>query len=97
MMEIMPDLENSDPRAPIPLEDFRATFNVDWDDDLPVEPVIGREIVTTYIYESDVFARFDPLKHPDRLSKGVYTAVYGDFLQTCDDIIQSADVIKERL
>lgn len=97
MMDIMPDLHNSEPREAIPLEDLRATFDVDWDDDFSVESVIEREIVTTHIYESDVFARFDPLRHPDRLSKGVYAVVYGDFLQTCDDIIQSADVIEEGL
>ena len=96
MMDIMPDLHEPEPTVRIPLDDLRATFDVDWDDGLSVEPVMDREIVTTHIYESDLFARFDPLKQPDRLSKGMYAVVYGDFLQTCDDIIQSADVIEEK-
>lgn len=94
MIDILPYLHDPEPNAPIPLDDLRATFDVDWDDGLSVDPVIDREIDQTHIYESDVFARFDPLKHPDRLSKGMYAAAYGHFLQTCDDIIQSADVIE---
>jgi hypothetical protein len=96
MLGILPDLYDPKPSAPIPLDDLRATFDVDWDDDSSVEPLIDREIDKTHIYESDVFARFDPLKNPDRLSRGMYAAVYGHFLQTCDDIIQSADMIDER-
>ena len=93
MIDILPDLYDPGPSTMIPLDDLRATFDVDWDDGPSVKSVIDREIDRTHIYESDVFARFDPLKHPDRLSKGVYAAVYSHFLQTCDDIIQSADAI----
>lgn len=96
MIDILPDMYDPEPEAPIPLEELRATFAVDWDDRLPVGSMVDREIDNTYIYESDAFAKFDPLKHPDRLSKGMYAAVYGHFLQTCDDIIQSTDVIKGR-
>ena len=96
MIDILPDLHDPKPGASIPLDDLREIFDVDWNDGLSVESVIDQEIDITHIYESDVFARFDPLKHPDRLSRGMYAAVYGDFLQTCDDIIQSAEVIEER-
>ena len=94
MIEILPELYGSKSSAPILLDDLRTTFEVEWDERSPVEPVIDQEIDSTYIYESDMFATFDPLRHPDRLSRGVYAAVYGNFLQTCDDIIQSADVIE---
>lgn len=94
MIDILPEFYDTEPNVPIPLDDLRATFDVDWDDGLSVESVIDREINRTYIYDSEVFAKFDPLKHPDRLSRGMYAAVYGDFLQTCDDIIQSADMIE---
>ncbi|MNW02651.1 hypothetical protein D3C71_1984700 [compost metagenome] len=79
------------------MNDLRSTFNVEWDDSAPAELIIDPEINHTHIYESDSFARFDPLKHPDRLSRGMYAAVYGHFLETCDDIIQSAELIKGRL
>lgn len=97
MMDILPDLHNPEPTPPIPLDDLRETFDVEWDDDASDELVMDLEINHTHIYESDAFTRFDPLKYPDRLSRGMYAAVYGHFLQTCDDIIQSADVIDERL
>ena len=96
MVDILPELHDPKPSASISLDDLRATFDVNWDDDLSADLVIDRDIDRTHIYESDVFARFDPLKHPDRLSRGMYAAVYGDFLQTCDNIIQSADVIEGR-
>lgn len=95
MISILPESKDFQPSEPIPLDALRDTFDVDWDDKLLDEPMIGREINKTHIYESDVFAKFDPLKHPGLLSRGVYAAVYGDFLQTCDDIIQSADAIEE--
>jgi hypothetical protein len=95
MTDILPDLHDPEPSAPIPLDALRATFDVDWGSESSVDPVIDREIDRTYIYESDVFARFDPLKQPDRLSRGMYATVYGHFLQTCDDIIQSADGTEE--
>ena len=96
MTDILPDLHDNEYGNLIPLNELRTSFDVDWDDELPVESVIDREIDTTYIYESSLFARFDPLKHPDRLSRGMYAAVYDHFLQTCDNIIQSADMIEGR-
>jgi hypothetical protein len=95
MIDILPKMYESAPSAPIPLNDLRETFAVDWDDETSVEGAMEPEINGTFIYESDVYARFDPLKHPDRLSRGMYAAVYGDFLQTCDDIIQSANMSEE--
>ena len=97
MIDILPNWHDPEPSVPIPLDELRATFAVDWDDGLSVGSMVDREIDNTYIYDSDVFVRFDPLKHPDRLSRGMYAAVYGHFLQTCDDIIQSTDVIEGRL
>lgn len=97
MIDVLPDLHGARESALIPLGDLRSTFDVEWDDNFVAESVIDQEIDHTYIYESDAFARFDPLKNPDRLSKGIYAAVYGHFLQTCDEIIQSADVIEGRL
>ena len=96
MVDILPDRHDPEQSSLIPLADLRETFNVEWDDGAPVEAEIEMEIVATHIYESDLFVKFDPLKNPDRLSRGVYAAVYGDFLQTCDDIIQSTEVFKER-
>jgi MinD-like ATPase involved in chromosome partitioning or flagellar assembly len=95
MIDILPKMYDSAPIASIPLDDLRTTFAVDWDDETPVDGAMGPDIEGTYIYESDVYARFDPLRHPDRLNKGMYAAVYGHFLQTCDDIIQSANVSEE--
>ncbi|MFC7540384.1 ParA family protein [Siccirubricoccus deserti] len=92
MADIFPKMYDSAPSAPIPLDDLRTTFAVDWDDKISVEGVMEPEINGTYIYESDVYARFDPLKYPNRLSRSVYTAVYGHFLQLCDEIIQPTDV-----
>ena len=97
MIDILPGLHDPEPTFSIPMEDLRQTFDLEWDDSVSAEMMIDQEIDHTHIYESDAFARFDPLKHPDRLSKGMYAAVYGHFLQTCDNIIQSADAIEERL
>jgi hypothetical protein len=92
MIDILPDLHDPEPSGLIPLDQLRGTFAVDWDDGISVGSMIDQEIDNTFIYESDAFARFDPLKHPDRLSRGMYAAVYGHFLQMCDDILQSADI-----
>jgi hypothetical protein len=97
MMDILPDVYDPRPSAGIPLEELRVTFEVVWDDGLSVDPVMDREIDSSHIFESDLFARFDPLRHPDRLSSGLYAAVYGSFLQMCDDIIRSVDAINGRL
>ncbi|MGN7958687.1 KGGVGR-motif variant AAA ATPase [Hyphomicrobiales bacterium] len=97
MIDILPGLQGSELVPRISMNDLRSTFNVEWDDSAPAELIIDPEINHTHIYESDSFARFDPLKHPDRLSRGMYAAVYGHFLETCDDIIQSAELIKGRL
>lgn len=97
MIDILPDMQNSELIPHISMKDLRTTFDVEWDDNAPAELIIDQEINHTYIYESDSFARFDPLKHPDRLSRGMYAAVYDHFLQTCDDIIQSAELMKEGL
>ena len=92
MMEILPDLQEAESGAPIALNDLRTTFEVEWTDGLTADPVDDLEIDRSYIFESDVFAGFDPLKNPDRLSRGMYAAVYGPFLQMCDEIVQAADV-----
>lgn len=96
MIDILSDLHDTKISTSIPLDDLSATFDVDWDDDLSGDVVFDREIDKTHIYQSDVFTKFDPLKHPDRLSRDMYAAVFGHFLQTCDDIIQSAEVIEGR-
>jgi Mrp family chromosome partitioning ATPase len=92
MLDILPDLHEPESNMAISLADLRTTFNVEWRNDLPLDTVSIVELDTTYIYESNMFARFDPLKYPDRLSRGMYAAAYDDFLQTCDDIIQSNGV-----
>lgn len=97
MVDILPDLHDLQPNTPISLGDLSATFDVDWDDEFSGDSAVDQEVDQTYIFESDAFAKFDPLKRPDRLSRGVYAAVYGHFLQTCDDIIQSAELIEKRL
>ncbi len=97
MMDILPDLHNPELIPPISLNELRETFDVEWDESASIGSVLEPEINHTHIYESNVFSRFDPLKHPDRLSRGMYAAVYGHFLDTCDDIIQSADMPEERL
>jgi len=95
MMEILPDLHGSEPVPAISMEDLRDTFDVEWDDNPTADLVSDQEVGHTHIYESDAFRSFDPLKYPDRLSKGMYAAVYGHFLQTCENIINSSDMIME--
>lgn len=97
MIDILPGLQDPEPTSSISMDDLSTTFDVEWDESVTTESVTDLEVNHTYIYESAAFSRFDPLKHPDRLSKGIYAAVYGHFLQTCDNVIQSAEANGERL
>lgn len=99
MTDILTESENPEPVGSIPIQELRTTFAVEWDDELStdtVESVIRKDIDSTHIYESGLFTRFDPLKYPDRLTQGMYAAVFGDFLQTCDNIVKSAESIEGR-
>lgn len=78
------------------LEDLRGVFDVDWtddasDEDLFEELTFDQELDFTYVYESDSFRGFDPLKNPDRLDDGIYGAIFGDFLARCDSILNFED------
>lgn len=95
MIEIVANLQGHQQVSTIPMDDLRTTFDVDWDDNTSVNLIDDLDIGHTHIYASDAFARFDPLKFPDRLSKGMYAAVYGDFLESCEDIINSAYINME--
>ncbi|WP_394438944.1 KGGVGR-motif variant AAA ATPase [Sphingobium naphthae] len=97
MIDILPNWYEIKKDSEIPLEDLHETFEIGWDVNTPAELIIDQEIDHTYIYESDLFNKFDPLEHPDLLSKGIYSAVYDEFLQACDAIIQSADMIERRI
>jgi MinD-like ATPase involved in chromosome partitioning or flagellar assembly len=81
----------------IPLDQLRDRFDVDWDEQAgPDEPdVIEKDMDSTHIYESDGFRSFDPLKNPDRLDRGVYAAVFQNFLDKCDEILRAAESANE--
>lgn len=77
----------------IPLQELRGVFELDWDEEAvssSTQLPLDGEIDSTFIYESDQFRAFDPLKHPDRLDRGAYAAVFESFLETCDEILKSA-------
>lgn len=80
------------PVQPIPLDELRDVFELDWNEQaLDDQNLLPREdeIDNTFIYDSDVFRAFDPLKYPDRLDHGVYEAVFHNFLEKCVEILNS--------
>jgi hypothetical protein len=92
MTAIMPVGGEDELVKSIPLGDLRDVFEVDWDEgagDPTQSQSFERDIDSTFIYESDVFRAFDPLKHPDRLDRGAYAVVFENFLEKCDEILRS--------
>ena len=96
MAAIMPNVGMLPPAGGIALEQLRETFDVEWDvealsNDSADNPALDRDFGHTFIYESDVFKNFDPLKTPDRLERGMYSAVFGGFLNYCDEVLVFAE------
>lgn len=98
MVEVMPEGIDVEMVQTIPLEELRNTFDVDWDEKTPTsisEISLKKEIDSTFIYESDVFRSFDPLKRPDRLDQGAYAAVFKNFLEKCDEILRASELTRQ--
>jgi hypothetical protein len=93
MLAAMPGQTSVGLEGVIPLEQLRDVFDVEWDlassAFTDIDP--DNEVDTTYIYDSDLFRGFDPLKDPGCLTDRVYAAVFGEFIQTCLQIIDYAE------
>lgn len=93
MTATMPQASDATPVRAIPLDQLRDRFDLDWDEQADAEEADENltDMDSTYIFESDVFRAFDPLKNPDRLDRGAYAAVFHSFLDKCDAILSAAE------
>ncbi|WP_326913836.1 KGGVGR-motif variant AAA ATPase [Sphingopyxis chilensis] len=95
MVGIMPSPRGPSEPLGIPFDQLRENFAVEWDETIPdseSDALLDPEIDSTFIYESEMFHGFDPLKHPDRLDRGVYSIVFESFLARCEEILESEDL-----